>query len=135
MKEAVGPSNFIEVTPRDVMERFNNHVRSVILRVNEMRDLGNSDRFQFYEHMKPLCASPPDVLPMEEKYLKKIWVLNCCCPILTTNRKDSMYLPADDRRTYVAWSDCAKEDFKKEYFAECGTGTTTKGASPTSLLT
>jgi len=40
-------------------------------------------------------------------------VLNVCGVVITTNHKtDGIYLPADDRRHYVAWSDLAKEDFK-----------------------
>ena len=37
--------------------------------------------------------------------------------IITTNhRTDGIYLPADDRRHYVAWSDRCKEDFGPEYW-------------------
>src|SRR3954453_9484313 len=34
----------------------------VILRISEARDLGEFDRFQFYDHMKSYTASPPDTL-------------------------------------------------------------------------
>jgi hypothetical protein len=38
--------------------------------------------------------------------------------IITTNHKtDGIYLPADDRRHYVAWSDATKEDFTPDYWA------------------
>jgi hypothetical protein len=37
--------------------------------------------------------------------------------IITTNYKtDGIYLPADDRRHFVAWSDLSKEDFEPEYW-------------------
>jgi hypothetical protein len=37
--------------------------------------------------------------------------------IITTNDKaDGVYLPADDRRHYVAWSDLKKEDFAADYW-------------------
>jgi len=39
--------------------------------------------------------------------------------LITTNHKtDGIYLPADDRRHYVAWSDCTKEDFTPAYWNE-----------------
>lgn len=39
--------------------------------------------------------------------------------ILTTNYKsDGTYLPADDRRHFVCWSDAKKEDFTPEYWNE-----------------
>ena len=37
--------------------------------------------------------------------------------IITTNHKsDGIYLPADDRRHFVAWSDKTKEDFTPAYW-------------------
>ncbi len=52
VKHAVGPWNFIEVSPQQVLGRFNGFLKSVILRVSEARDLGDFDRFAFYDHMK-----------------------------------------------------------------------------------
>jgi hypothetical protein len=44
-------------------------------------------------------------------------VTNCCFVIVTTNYKtDGIYLPADDRRHYVAWSDLTKEQFTPDYW-------------------
>ena len=44
--------------------------------------------------------------------------------IITTNHKtDGIYLPADDRRHYVAWSDRSKEDFPQTTGTSCGAGT------------
>jgi hypothetical protein len=44
-------------------------------------------------------------------------VLNCLGVIITTNHKsDGIYLPADDRRHYVAWSDLTKGDFVPSYW-------------------
>ena len=42
-----------------------------------------------------------------------------CAASSTTNHKtDGIYLRADDRRHYVAWSDLTKEDFTADYCAE-----------------
>jgi len=43
-------------------------------------------------------------------------VLNVCGVIITTNNKDSLHLPADDRRHFVAWSTRNKEDFPPDYW-------------------
>lgn len=119
VKRAVGGWNFAEVSPRQVLGRFNGFVKSVILRVNEARDLGDVDRFQFYDHMKSYIAAPPDVLRVDEKNLREYSVFNCCGVIITTNHKtDGIFLPADDRRHFVAWSVLAKEDFSPDYWAE-----------------
>ena len=89
----------------------------MILRVSEARDLGDVSRYQFYDHMKVYTAAPPDVLRVDEKNLREHSVLNCCGVLITTNHKaDGIYLPADDRRHYVAWSDAKMGDFGKEYW-------------------
>jgi hypothetical protein len=117
VKYAVGPWNFHEVSPQHLLGRFNGFLRAVILRVNEARDLGDIDRFQFYDHMKAYTAAPPDVLRVDEKHLREYSILNCCGVIITSNHKaDGIYLPADDRRHYVAWSTRTKEDFAPEYW-------------------
>ena len=51
-KHAVGPWNFSEVSAQQTLGRFNGYLKSVILRVNEARDLGDVNRYQFYDHMK-----------------------------------------------------------------------------------
>jgi hypothetical protein len=110
VKYAVGPWNFLEVSPHHLLGRFNGYLKSVILRVSEARDLGDVNRFQFYDHLKSYTASPPDVLRIDEKHLREYSILNCTGLIITTNHKaDGIYLPADDRRHFVAWSDCTKE--------------------------
>jgi hypothetical protein len=110
VKYAIGPWNFTEVSPTHMFGRFNGFVRSVILRVSEARDLGDVNRYAFYEHMKIYLAAPPDVLRCDEKNLREYSVPNVCGVIITTNHKtDGIYLPADDRRHYVAWSDATKD--------------------------
>jgi Family of unknown function (DUF5906) len=126
-KRAVGPWNFSEVSPQHMLGRFNGFAKSVVLRVNEARDLGDVNRFQFYDHMKSYTAAPPDVLRVDEKNLREHSIPNCCGVIITTNHKaDGIYLPADDRRHFVAWSDLTKDDFVRDYWNslwawyECG---------------
>jgi hypothetical protein len=117
IKHAVGPWNFHDVSPTHLLGRFNSFVKSVILRVNEARDLGEVDRFKFYDHTKIYTAAPPDVLRVDEKHLREHYVFNCLGFIITTNhRTDGIFLPADDRRHYVAWSSCTKEAFACEYW-------------------
>jgi hypothetical protein len=117
VKRAIGPWNFAEVSPQHLLGRFNGFAKSVILRVSEARDLGDVDRFGFYDHMKTYTAAPPDVLRVDEKHLREYAVFNVCGVIITTNHKsDGIYLPADDRRHFVAWSDLSKDDFAPTYW-------------------
>jgi hypothetical protein len=117
VKRAVGSWNFSEVSPKNIFNRFNGFLKAVIMRVNEAHDLGDSDRFSFYDAMKSYTAAPPDVLRIDEKNLREYSIPNCCGVIITTNHDtDGLYLPADDRRHFVAWSDLTKEDFTSEYW-------------------
>jgi hypothetical protein len=117
VKAAVGPWNFHEVSPQQMLGRFNSFLKSVILRVNEARDLGEFDRYQFYNHMKAYTAAPPDTLHIDEKHLHEYYIPNCCGVVITTNHKtDGIYLPADDRRHYLAWSELTKEAFSPDYW-------------------
>ena len=76
VKYAVGPWNFHEVSPQQMLGRFNSFLKSVILRVNEARDLGDVNRYQFYDHLKAYTAAPPDVLRCDERHLREHSVLN-----------------------------------------------------------
>jgi Family of unknown function (DUF5906) len=117
VKYAIGAWNFLEVSPQQVLGRFNGFLKSVILRVSEARDLGEFDRFAFYDHMKALIAAPPDVLRIDEKNRAEYAIPNVTGIIITTNHKaDGIYLPADDRRHFVAWSDLDKSAFSPAYW-------------------
>ncbi len=118
VKAAVGPWNFIEVSPTHLLGGFNGFVKSVVLRISEARDLGDVNRFTFYDHLKTYTAAPPDVLRVNEKHLREYAVFNVTGVILTTNhRTGGLYLPADDRRHYVTWSHLTKEDFDSDYWS------------------
>jgi hypothetical protein len=122
VKAAVGPWNFAEVSPQQLLGRFNGFLKSVVLRISEARDLGDINRYAFYEHLKAFIAAPPDVLRVDEKYLREHSILNVVGIILTTNHKSSgIYLPADDRRHFVAWSKLTKDDFSPAYFTDLWT--------------
>jgi len=117
VKRAIGAWNFKETSPQQILGRFNGYLQSVIMRVSEVRDLGDFNRYQFYEHTKAYFAAPPDVLRVDEKNIPEHDVMNCTFAILTTNRlTDGIYLPPDDRRHDVMWSGLTKDDFKEDFW-------------------
>lgn len=117
VKHAVGPWNFGEIGPTQLLGRFNGWVKSVVLRVSEARDLGDIDRYGFYERMKMYTAAPPDVIRVDEKFINEYSALNVVGVVITTNHKTAgIYLPADDRRHFVAWSPLSKDDFDSSYW-------------------
>lgn len=119
VKHGVGPWNFEEVSPKNLLGRFNGYLKSVVLRISEGRDLGDVDRYALYEHMKVYTASPPDVLRVDEKNLREYMIPNVCGVVITTNHKtDGLYLPADDRRHFVMWSERTRDDFAPGFWPE-----------------
>ena len=105
MRHAVGPANYRAISPSAVFEAFNPFIKSVILQISETRDTGDYDRFSFYERTKDLMAEPPEMLMVNDKYLRQFYVPNLAGVIMTTNYKAfGVYLPSDDRRHYVAAS-------------------------------
>jgi Family of unknown function (DUF5906) len=117
VRDAVGSWNVSEVSPVTLLGRFNGFLKSVILRVSEMHDLGEFNRFALYERLKTLTVAPPDGLRVDEKHLREYTIVNCCGLVLTTNhRTDGVYLPPDDRRHYVAWSELTKDAFVSDYW-------------------
>ena len=122
VREAIGAWKFQECNPPQLFEAFDaSFLQSVILRINEARDMGESnvDRYQFYERTKTLMASPPETLTVQEKYLKRYSIINLVCIIITTNNKtNGLYLKGDDRRHFVAWSPLTEADFEAGYFTK-----------------
>lgn len=116
VKEAVGHWNWADISPSHAMGRFNGFLKSIVLRISEARDLGDHDRFAFYDRAKTWMAAPPDVHTIDEKNLREYPAQNVTFVIITTNRQDALHLEPDDRRHFVAWSDLSKEDFSAEYW-------------------
>jgi hypothetical protein len=113
---AVGPWNVAEVSPEQMLGRFNAFLKSVILRLSEARDLGDHDRYRLYDHTKTVIAAPPAVLRVDEKHIREYAVPNVVGVVITTNHRDGIYLPPDDRRHYVAWTERTKDGFRSDYW-------------------
>jgi hypothetical protein len=114
---AVGPWNFGDATPPEMLAKYNPFLKSVILRVSEARDLGDVSRYDFYERMKLYIAAPPMVLRVDEKHVRQYLIPNIVGVVITSNHPDSLYLPSGDRRHYFASNmELKKEDFREDYW-------------------
>jgi hypothetical protein len=119
VRYAIGPWNCYEIDPGSLLGPFTDYRRTVLLRVSESRDQGDVDKYKLHDHCKTLLATPPEVLRVNEKNLKPYFVPNVVGVVFTTNhRYDSLYLPHDDRRHYVLWSEreAMTAEQSKEYF-------------------
>jgi len=105
MREAVGITNFHIISPDDVMGRFNGHIMSVVLVVNEVRPHEKEFRAdEFYDKLKALAAAPPEVLPLELKNQNMMYVENVIHLVMMTNTPKALRLPPDDRRLFMVTS-------------------------------
>ena len=117
LKVAVGTWNFAEVSPQEALGGFNEFRQSVVLRISEGKDLGDIDRFAFYDGTKTLIAAPPETLRVNPKFVKPYYVLNVTGVIITTNHKvGGLFLPLDDRRHFIAWSTVERSAFNEAYW-------------------
>jgi hypothetical protein len=121
IRHAVGPWNFPDVLLAHLVSPNNDFLCAVIVRVNEARDVGEGargriDRYGLHEHMKALLTTPPETHRINRKYLPEYRSFNLMGVIITTNHPDALYLPSDDRRHFVAASECKRSDFAANYF-------------------
>jgi hypothetical protein len=114
LKHAIGYWNFLEVDPQAVLGMFNSHVQCLVLRINESRDLGEFNKYKFYDHTKVLMAAPPDELRCRRLHQEAIWIPNVVAIIITTNHRDALFLTEDDRRHFVCWSEAKQDDWSKK---------------------
>jgi hypothetical protein len=115
------PWNYRDIALSNLVSKNNEYVRAVILHVSEARDMGEQgriDRYGLYDHVKSWLATPPDTIRVNEKYIREYWVWNSFGMVITTNHRDALYLPADDRRHYVAFSERQTADFNAAYWNE-----------------
>jgi hypothetical protein len=100
-----------------MFEKWNGFAKAVLLRINESRDTGEQSQHAFYNKMKTYLAAPPPTLTVNEKYIVHDDIPNVCGGIITTNYKETgLFLPPDDRRNYVQWSERQPGDFKPTDF-------------------
>ena len=117
IKRAVGSWNWSDINPTQMLGRFNGWAKAVVVRISEARDLGDVDRFAFYDHSKIYIAAPPDVIRVDEKNLREHSVFNVMGVIITSNhRTDGLFLPPDDRRHFVAWSELTRDQLDSAYW-------------------
>jgi len=121
VRHAVGPWNFRDVSLGHLVHPNNDFLCAVIIRVNEARDTGDAnrgriDRYAMNDHMKALLTTPPETHRINRKYLPEYITFNLSGAVITTNHSDALHLQSDDRRYFVAASECKRSDFPANHF-------------------
>jgi hypothetical protein len=114
---AIGAHNFKSITAASFFKSdFNGYLKSVMLRIDEVHDLGGESKYAFHDRTKTILAAPPMTHQINEKFVPHHSAVNVCGTILTSNHPDALYLPRDDRRHFVCISAATKESFADGYF-------------------
>lgn len=110
------------ISPADVLSNFNDYMRCILLRISEVADLGESNKWIFNEKVKVLISGHPDRMLINPKYGVKYWLKMYNGTVLTTNHlDDGIYIPEGDRRYYVikcaSWKQLGLDyDERAQYF-------------------
>lgn len=121
LNRAVGEWNWQGgVTPDQIMDEvYNDYLECRVLVINEAKDTGDGNRFQFYDKTKTIITAPPKFHSIRSMYMGRRKSPNLNSTIITTNhRTGALYLPADDRRHYVMFSDVTRERFDDAYWVD-----------------
>ena len=120
LERAVGISNYRTITPHQIIHPdFNGELKTVVLYISEAHDLGIGDRIKFYNMMKDKLATPPTTIRINEKNRQPYYIPNLLFPVMTTNfRTGGIYLPPEDRRHYVGWSEVKKGNHPAEWWSD-----------------
>ncbi|MFK4507073.1 bifunctional DNA primase/polymerase [Bradyrhizobium daqingense] len=114
---AIGTHNFKQITAKTFFNsEWNDYLQSVILRINEVHDLGGESRYGFYDATKDVITNPPEAHRINTKHVPQYAAVNVCGVIMTSNHHDALYLAPDDRRHFVCVSTKTQDDFAPAYW-------------------
>lgn len=102
---AIGGWNSKGIEPDQLFSAYKPYLQTVMLIVDEVRP--SKDEFHassMYNVLKPLIVTPPETLPLEDKYARVRYVINVIRVFITTNDWMSMYIPPEDRRMFIMHS-------------------------------
>ena len=119
IKTAMGPSNVKNIDPDDLFSPYKPWLQTVMLVIDEVRP--SKDEFHassMYNILKPMIATPPDTLPLNNKYMALRYVINVMRIFITTNDWMAMYIPSEDRRMYIMHSQQPQQWQDAKYFID-----------------
>ncbi len=119
IKAGMGSWNAKNIDPDELFSPYKPWMQTVMLVIDEVRP--SKDEFHassMYNILKPMIATPPDTLPLNNKYMMLRYVVNVMRIFITTNDWMAMYIPPEDRRLYIMHSHQPQNWKSPEYFDE-----------------
>lgn len=99
---AYGTAFISNISATDLNSPYNDYLKCSLLRISEVADLGDSNKWQFNERVKTIIAGHPDRTLINVKYGIKYWLTLANGTVLTTNHlRTGLFMSSDDRRYYV----------------------------------
>jgi hypothetical protein len=118
---AIGARNFKSISAKEFFNSdFNAYLESVMLRIDEVHDLGGESKYAFEDKTKTVIAAPPAHHFINAKYIPHHSCVNVTGVILTSNHVDALYIDPLDRRHFVCISERKQADFQPGYFEALG---------------
>lgn len=119
IKSAMGAWNTKNIDPDELFSPYKPWLQTVMLVIDEVRP--SKDEFHassMYNILKPMIATPPETLPLNNKYMALRYVVNVMRIFITTNDWMAMYIPAEDRRMYIMHSNQPQHWRSEQYFVD-----------------
>lgn len=119
VKTAMGARNVKNIDPDELFSPYKPWLQTVMLVIDEVRP--SKDEFHassMYNILKPMIATPPDSLPLNNKYMALRYVINVMRIFITTNDWMAMYIPPEDRRLFIMHSQQPQNWRDKQYFID-----------------
>lgn len=119
VKASIGLYNAQNITPENFMSQYNPWVQTLMLVIDEMRAFKEDfHASSIYEKLKSISVTPPDTIPVSEKYMKLRYVINVLRVFVTTNEMTAMYIHPNDRRFAIFHSSKKQGWQPQSYFTE-----------------
>ena len=119
LRRAVGVSNYSNIRPQTLLEAFNGYLKSTVLCLDELSDLGELNRHTLHNALKTICAAPPYTLRVNEKKIHPYTIANVTGVIANSNNpSDCLYVEASDRRYLVLRSPLPPDHTSPEKWSE-----------------
>lgn len=93
-----------------ISSQWGYQLESEVLIINELREPDAAQRRAFANKLKPIIASPPEMLPVNRKGLHPYMMLNRIFVLAFSNDMSPISLASQDRRWFCVWSHCARMD-------------------------
>jgi len=102
---SIGKNNVQLVKNEELTSQWGYALESEVMIVNELRQPEAKDRRAIENHLKPIIAAPPDMLPVNRKGRHPYQALNRVLVIAYSNERVAISIPGEDRRWFVLWSE------------------------------